>query len=283
MDVLRDLLRFRPLQPGEEAPPLSLTADEGTWVQLRDFREHLNVVLVFFRAETAETGAWLQEIEDQRSALEQLDTAVFAVNTARTDRLREFRAHTKVGFYFLYDPLALSARAFGMARKLRPFCRDGVTVLDKQQRVLMAQRGQIPAAEIVALLSEHMGRTVQASAKAVAEPTPGAAARVEDIDSPRAEALLDGDQSYKLVDVRTQSEFDPDHSPEAIHIPIDELPHRHRDLGQSDRLIFVCQGGDRSAAAAEFMTSIGGKDIHNVVGGMSAWTGRRTASPVKED
>ncbi len=282
MDVLRDLLRFRPLQPGEEAPPLSLTADEGTWIKLRDFRDHLNVVLIFFRAETAETEAWLREIEDQRSALEQLDTAVFAINTARTDRLRELRAHLKVGFYFLYDPLALSARAFGMARKIRPLCRTGVTVLDKQQRVLLAQRGLLPAEEIVALLAEHMGRSVEVSAKTTAETTPGAAVRVEDIDSKRAEALLDGAQGYKLVDVRTQSEFDSDHSPEASHIPIDELPHRHRDLGQSDRLIFVCQGGDRSAAAAEFMTSIGGKDIHNVVGGMSAWTGRRTASPVKE-
>lgn len=282
MDVLRDLLRFRPLQKGEEAPPLSLTADEGTWIKLRDFQGHLNVVLVFFRAETPEVESWLRELEEQRGALEQLDTVLFGVNSARTDRLRDFRAHVKAGFYFLYDPLALTSRAFGMARKVRPFCRDGVAVVDKDQRVLLCQRGLVSPTELVQQLSEHMGRSVQA-AKASAETAPQAAAQVQDIDSDKAEALLDGPKGFKLVDVRTQSEYDPDHSPQAVHIPIDELPHRHRELGQGDRVIFVCQGGDRSAAAAEFMTSIGGSDIYNVVGGMSAWAGRRVATEVEAD
>jgi rhodanese-related sulfurtransferase/peroxiredoxin len=283
MDVLRDMLRFSPLDVGDEAPPLSLTADEGTWIKLRDFGGHLNVVLVFFRAETPETEAWLQDLETQRSALEQLDCTVFAVNSARTDRLREFRSHTRSGFYFLYDPLALTSRAFGMARKVRPFCRDGVCVVDKDQRVLLCERGMVPASRLVELLSEHMGRSVEAAKQAEVSGDTKGAAVVQDIDSIKAEALLDRKQGYKLVDVRTLSEFEPDHSPEAIHLPIDELPHRHRELEQGDRIIFVCQGGDRSAAAAEFMTSIGGHDIYNVLGGMGAWTGRREASPVRED
>lgn len=283
MDVLRDMLRFSPLDVGDEAPPLSLTADEGTWIKLRDFGGHLNVLLVFFRAETSETEAWLRELETQRSALEQLDCTVFAVNSARTDRLREFRAHTRSGFYFLYDPLALTSRAFGMARKVRPFCRDGVCVVDKEQRVLLCERGMVAPAKLVALLSDHMGRSVAAASQTEASGDTKGAAVVQDIDSVKAESLLDRKQGYKLVDVRTLSEFEPDHSPEAIHLPIDELPHRHRELEQGDRIIFVCQGGDRSAAAAEFMTSIGGHDIYNVLGGMGAWAGRREASPVRED
>jgi len=281
MDVLRDMLRFQPLDEGDESPPLSLTADEGTWIKLRDFRGHLNVLLVFFRAETDATEAWLKAMETQRSALEELECTVFAVNSARTDRLRDFRAHTRSGFYFLYDPLALTSRAFGMARKVRPFCRDGVCLIDKQQRVLVCERGMVEPAQLVEALSKHMGRSVQAAREAETIEAAGQAV-VQDIDSVKAEALLDRKQGYKLVDVRTLSEFEPDHSPEATWLPIDELPHRHRELDQSDRLIFVCQGGDRSAAAAEFMTSIGGTDIYNVVGGMGNWTGRRTASAVKE-
>ncbi len=104
-----------------------------------------------------------------------------------------------------------------------------------------------------------------------------------DIESAQAEEMLTAEDSdYKLVDVRTKSEFDADHSVHAIHIPVDELPHRYHDLGQSDRLIFVCQGGDRSAAAAEFMTSIGASSIYNVLGGMSSWMGPRTATPVED-
>ena len=84
-----------------------------------------------------------------------------------------------------------------------------------------------------------------------------------------------------LVDVRTRSEVEADRSPDAIHIQVDELPHRYHELKQTQQLIFVCQAGDRSAAAAEFMTSIGGHDIYTVNGGMSAWSGRRASGPIE--
>ena len=37
MGVIRDMLRLSPLPEGASAPPLSLTADDGTWIKLRDF------------------------------------------------------------------------------------------------------------------------------------------------------------------------------------------------------------------------------------------------------
>jgi rhodanese-related sulfurtransferase len=85
----------------------------------------------------------------------------------------------------------------------------------------------------------------------------------------------------EIVDVRTRSEVEADRSPDAIHIQVDELPHRYHELKQTQQLIFVCQAGDRSAAAAEFMTSIGGHDIYTVNGGMSAWSGRRASGPIE--
>jgi rhodanese-related sulfurtransferase len=45
--------------------------------------------------------------------------------------------------------------------------------------------------------------------------------------------------------------------------------------GAPHHLIFVCQAGGRSAAAAEFMASIGGTALMDVAGGMSAWSGPR--------
>ena len=50
----------------------------------------------------------------------------------------------------------------------------------------------------------------------------------------------------------------------ARHIPVDELPHRHAELGQGSHLVFICHSGGHSAAAGEFMTSIGGTHIYNV-------------------
>lgn len=291
MSVIRDLMRQSPIEVGTAAPPLSLTADEGTWVKLRDFEGHMNVVLVFFKTEDDATEAWLKALDAARPALEELDTAIYGVNTAPTDRLREFRAHLRGGFHFLYDPLALTARAFGMSRRALPMCRDGVVVVGKDQTVRFCEKGQVTVDAILKQLGQVEGRsanTAEAAPSAAATATdtvrkPGQAApKVQDIDGPTAESMLSAkDTAYILVDVRTKSEYDADHSIHAKHVPVDELPHRYRDLGQGDHIVFVCQGGDRSAAAAAFMTSIGAHEIYNVLDGMSSWTGPRERTPVE--
>ncbi len=99
---------------------------------------------------------------------------------------------------------------------------------------------------------------------------------VKEIDSRNALALLEQtERKYVLVDVRTVGEFASGHSPLAVNIPVDEIPHRYHELGQTTHIVCVCQGGGRSAQAAEFLTSIGGQEIYNVLGGMSAWEGER--------
>lgn len=291
MGVLRDLMRWRPLTEGALAPPLSLTADDGTWIKIRDFEDSLNIVLVFFGEESEALEGFLRELEDQRERLEKLHTVVFGVNTNRIDRLREIRARLRLGFHLIYDPLALTGRAFGASRRVLPFCREVVYVLDKHQKVAFAHKGLPQVADVVAAVGRLEGVDVAAeAAKAAAAAAPAwsptrdpgkPAAVVREIDSRKAEALLDGQGSvYKLVDVRTLSEFEADRSPDARRIQVDELPHRYHELGQTNFLIFVCQAGDRAAAAAEFMTSIGGNEIYAVTGGMTAWEGRRTSGPL---
>jgi rhodanese-related sulfurtransferase len=106
---------------------------------------------------------------------------------------------------------------------------------------------------------------------------------VQDINSLTAEKMLqEKDSLYRLIDVRTQSEFDADYSPLALRIAVDEIPHRYQEIGQNDYLIFVCQAGGRSAAAAEFMVSIGAKEIYSVMGGMSSWEADRTNAAEQE-
>lgn len=292
MGVVRDMLRFAPIGVGEEVPPLSLTADEGTWVKIRDFRGNLNVVLVFFQDESSETEAYLKAMDAAKGQFDELECVVYGVNTATTDRLRDLRAHLRVDVHFLYDTMALTARAYGVSRKVRPLCRDAVYVIDKDNRVLLAESDHVDVSRVLSTLATAQGRDLPVEGGATAasgkgssfirEPGKGPAA-VSDCDSVKAEELLTAvDSPYKLVDVRTKSEYDADHSIHAIHIPVDELPHRWRDLGQQNQLIFVCQGGDRSAAASEFMSSIGAHDIFNVLDGMSSWMGPRERTPVEK-
>ncbi|MED5373078.1 MAG: rhodanese-like domain-containing protein [Myxococcota bacterium] len=283
-------MRLSPIKVGTEAPPLSLTADEGTWVKLRDFRGQMAVILLFFKSEDESSVAWLKAWSAANESAGAVDAVVFGVHTAATDRLRDLRAHLRGEFFFLYDPLALTARAFGMSSRVLPQCKDGVVVVDQDQQVIFSERGLHGPDEILPLVAQSTGKALPGQEAAAGPQTaskarvPGQAQKaVEDIDGDRAEQMLaESDSPYILVDVRTKSEFDADHSVHAIHVPVDELPHRYQDLGQTTHIIFVCQGGDRSAAAAEFMASLGAHEIYNAVEGMSSWTGPRERTRIED-
>ena len=81
MSIARDLMRLNPISVDTEAPPLSLTADEGTWVKLRDFKGQMAVVLLFFKSEANDTVAWLKAWSEAKDSAEKLDAVIFgAVN-----------------------------------------------------------------------------------------------------------------------------------------------------------------------------------------------------------
>lgn len=288
MPSLAHLLRWSPLPVGSPATGLSLTADDGTWIKLPDFKGHLHVVLVFFAStDEAETDAYLRTIDAQRPRFEELEAAVFGVNTARTDKLRAYRGRIGIEFFLLYDPFAMAARGYRASGRLRPVCRNQVVIVGKDGTVLFDERGFVDVERLLSCVASADGKPVPPP-PAPAAPTesnlrtPGnMPAAVVDVDSQHALALLDeADSPFILVDVRTKSEFEQDRSPRARHIPVDELPHRYAELGQNTHLLFVCHSGGRSAAAAEFMTSIGASQVFNVVGGMSSWSGPRTSGPV---
>ena len=277
-----DLLRWSPLAVGASATGLSLTADDGTWIKLPDFKGNLNVLLVFFRAMDAETAGYLRTIDAARSRLEGLDTAVFGVNTARTDALRAWRGEVGVEFFLLYDPFAFAARGFRASGRVIPACRDQVVLITKEGTIKLNERGRPDIERLVDVVATLEGKVAppppvpvaQASAEANLR-TPGAMPQnVVDVDSRQAlDMLAETDSPYVLIDVRTKGEFERERSPLSKHIPVDEIPHRYNEIGQTTHVIFVCQGGGRSAAAAEFMTSVGASHIYNVVGGMSEWSG----------
>ncbi|MSQ02810.1 MAG: redoxin domain-containing protein [Myxococcales bacterium] len=288
MPSLIEFLRWKPLAVGSPATGLSLTADDGTWIKLQDFKGNLHVLLVFFRSLDEGTGAWLRGLDAERSRFEALDCAVFGVNTARTDTLRAWRTGLGVETFLLYDPLALAARGYRASGRVTPACRDQVVLVGKDGTVRLTERGLPKVDRLLDIVATVEGRDPPPAPTPAAAPhatgdgqlrTPGApAATVREVVSQDALALLkEADSPYLLVDVRTLKEFRSLRSPVARHIPLDELPHRYQELGQTTHLIFVCQGGGRSASAAEFMTSIGATHVVNVLGGMSEWSGEKVS------
>ncbi|WAL65482.1 rhodanese-like domain-containing protein [Amycolatopsis cynarae] len=76
-----------------------------------------------------------------------------------------------------------------------------------------------------------------------------------------------------LLDVREHDEWVAGHAPEAVHIPLGELPAHLEDLAKlpDDRPIHVvCRTGGRSARATAWLLA-NGWDAVNVAGGMKSW------------
>ena len=64
--------------------------------------------------------------------------------------------------------------------------------------------------------------------------------------------------------MRTTDEFAGGAFPDAVNIPLDELPDRVGELGDKDREIIVyCASGARSSYAQRILTQMGYSDVEN--------------------
>jgi len=79
----------------------------------------------------------------------------------------------------------------------------------------------------------------------------------------------------RLLDVRTQQEFDAGHLPGAILIPYDQVAARASELGARDApVVLYCRSGRRTGIAAEALRSLGFTRVWDLQG-MANWPGER--------
>jgi phage shock protein E len=70
-----------------------------------------------------------------------------------------------------------------------------------------------------------------------------------------------------VVDVRTQDEYEDEHFPGSINIPVNELVSRAKEIGDKEKSILLyCASGARSAMGARLLKSLGFKDVVNAGG-----------------
>jgi len=86
---------------------------------------------------------------------------------------------------------------------------------------------------------------------------------VESVTYDRAEAM----ENSIFLDVRTVEEFNKGAIPNAIHIPLDELRQRIRELPKDRHLILYCRSGIRSYAAVRILKQSGFERLSNLSGG----------------
>lgn len=82
--------------------------------------------------------------------------------------------------------------------------------------------------------------------------------------------------TWQLVDVRQPKEYEKEHLPGAILIPLKELLDRKGELDPAKTILVYCTSGVRSRAACQLLQGQGFTDIFNISGGIKKWQGIRT-------
>jgi len=83
--------------------------------------------------------------------------------------------------------------------------------------------------------------------------------------------MLDQNENFLLLDVRTPAEFLQDgRVAQSTLIPLQELEQRLKELPTDKPIVCICRSGNRSAAACDLLRSRGYEAI-NVAGGIRAW------------
>ena len=78
-----------------------------------------------------------------------------------------------------------------------------------------------------------------------------------------------------IIDVRTPEEFAESHLPEANNFPVDTLSQNIETIKKLQRdkpLLVYCRSGKRSARATEILQNLGVNSVHNLKGGIKAWS-----------
>lgn len=83
-------------------------------------------------------------------------------------------------------------------------------------------------------------------------------------------------EQLQILDVREDAEVAYGMVPDAIHIPLGELPERVAELDPQQPVYVICKAGGRSAMACDFLATNDLETI-NIEGGMMEWEGETIA------
>ena len=100
---------------------------------------------------------------------------------------------------------------------------------------------------------------------------PNAPAPVQQMDVAALKQLLDSGQRFHFFDVRTPEERATASIP-GTRLLDAEVAAEIEKLPKDAMLVFHCHHGGRSQQAAEHFRSLGFRNVHNVVGGIDAWS-----------
>jgi len=91
----------------------------------------------------------------------------------------------------------------------------------------------------------------------------------EVIDTNQAQNIIDS--GAVLIDVRTSEEYNREHIPNAVNIPLDQINTVAYD--KDTKIIVYCQSGMRSRQAVQTLVDMGYTNLYDLDGGLLNWGG----------
>jgi rhodanese-related sulfurtransferase len=85
------------------------------------------------------------------------------------------------------------------------------------------------------------------------------------------ERLMRGDD-LRLLDVREPEEVAIAPFPDALHLPMHEIPSQIQALDAAAEWVVVCHHGIRSAQVAMYLARMGFERVANLTGGIDRWS-----------
>lgn len=102
-------------------------------------------------------------------------------------------------------------------------------------------------------------------------------ARIQGLNTvgPQQALGLMNHQDAMVLDVREDKEYEQGHILGAKHLPLSRLDDGLKNLkaDKSKPVVVVCNSGARSKAACSKLAKQGYESVHNLTGGVMAWTG----------
>ena len=94
------------------------------------------------------------------------------------------------------------------------------------------------------------------------------------ISMDEAKTLMEKEEGYILLDVRTKGEYEIGYIPGAINIPLSNIDEKIISFlpDKSQMILVYCRSGNRSREASDKLSKLGYTNILEI-GGINAWKG----------
>jgi sulfur-carrier protein adenylyltransferase/sulfurtransferase len=95
---------------------------------------------------------------------------------------------------------------------------------------------------------------------------------IPEITPAEVKKKMDAHEPFVLIDVREPHEYQIARIPGSKLIPLGEVAKRMNELNSADEIVVHCKSGMRSAKAVDLLMKSGFQKIHNMKGGILAWS-----------